>query len=106
MGISDWSSYVCSSDLDVADGNGVGVIAEGGNAGIDDARNRLRRRVQHGAAAVDQKQRVALAQAAQRHGGNVAARGVGVAAAQHRSEARRVGKEWVSTCRSRWSPDN
>src|SRR3546814_14465964 len=24
--------------------------------------------------------------------------------AQHRSEARRVGKECVSTCRSRWSP--
>src|SRR3546814_20840247 len=24
--------------------------------------------------------------------------------AQTRSEARRVGKEWVSTCRSRWSP--
>src|SRR3546814_15035071 len=24
----------------------------------------------------------------------------------HRSEERRVGKEWVSTCRSRWSPDN
>src|SRR3546814_14701877 len=23
---------------------------------------------------------------------------------QQRSEARRVGKEWVSTCRSRWSP--
>src|SRR3546814_18093703 len=22
-----------------------------------------------------------------------------------RSEERRVGKEWVSTCRSRWSPD-
>src|SRR3546814_11614282 len=22
----------------------------------------------------------------------------------HRSEERRVGKEWVSTCRSRWSP--
>src|SRR3546814_15113635 len=22
----------------------------------------------------------------------------------HRSEQRRVGKEWVSTCRSRWSP--
>src|SRR3546814_19686919 len=22
-----------------------------------------------------------------------------------RSEARRVGKEWVSTCRSRWAPD-
>src|SRR3546814_12464509 len=24
--------------------------------------------------------------------------------ARGRSEARRVGKEWVSTCRSRWSP--
>src|SRR3546814_11691298 len=23
-----------------------------------------------------------------------------------RSEERRVGKEWVSTCRSRWSPDH
>src|SRR3546814_16353339 len=23
-----------------------------------------------------------------------------------RSEERRVGQEWVSTCRSRWSPDN
>src|SRR3546814_18135311 len=23
---------------------------------------------------------------------------------QHRSEERRVGKEWVSTCRSRWPP--
>src|SRR3546814_16834566 len=27
-------------------------------------------------------------------------------AAEQRSEERRVGKEWVSTCRSRWSPDN
>src|SRR3546814_11280373 len=25
---------------------------------------------------------------------------------QHRSEERRVGKECVSTCRSRWSPDH
>src|SRR3546814_9859223 len=24
--------------------------------------------------------------------------------AKYRSEERRVGKEWVSTCRSRWSP--
>src|SRR3546814_8217869 len=28
----------------------------------------------------------------------------GEAAANHRSEERRVGKECVSTCRSRWSP--
>src|SRR3546814_11760207 len=31
---------------------------------------------------------------------------VAAAAFPTRSEARRVGKEWVSTCRSRWSPDN
>src|SRR3546814_18140356 len=24
----------------------------------------------------------------------------------HRTEERRVGKEWVSTCSARWSPDN
>src|SRR3546814_13428580 len=29
----------------------------------------------------------------------------GLAAARGRSEERRVGKECVSTCRSRWSPD-
>src|SRR3546814_13716510 len=33
--------------------------------------------------------------------GNFAGRGF---AAPHRSEERRVGKECVSTCRSRWSP--
>src|SRR3546814_16009402 len=27
-------------------------------------------------------------------------------ARRFRSEERRVGKEWVSTCRSRWSPNN
>src|SRR3546814_12726246 len=32
-----------------------------------------------------------------RHGGSLVA-------ARDRSEERRVGKEWVSTCRSRWSP--
>src|SRR3546814_11155794 len=29
-----------------------------------------------------------------------------VTAVLGRSEERRVGKEWVSTCRSRWSPDH
>src|SRR3546814_3673972 len=36
----------------------------------------------------------------------VAADMVVMAAAPARSEERRVGKEWVSTCRSRWSPDH
>src|SRR3546814_11281812 len=30
----------------------------------------------------------------------------GALATDARSEARRVGKEWVSTCISRWVPDN
>src|SRR3546814_17012519 len=30
----------------------------------------------------------------------------GAAMAQDRSEERRVGKEWVRTCGSRWSPDH
>src|SRR3546814_15921799 len=30
--------------------------------------------------------------------------GTGQLVAAQRSEERRVGKEWVSTCRSRWSP--
>src|SRR3546814_15696856 len=33
-----------------------------------------------------------------------AAREAGFAYSAYRSEERRVGKEWVSTCRSRWSP--
>src|SRR3546814_20495080 len=37
-------------------------------------------------------------------GGIAAALGEGDTPEQHRSEERRVGKECVSTCRSRWSP--
>src|SRR3546814_10017150 len=78
MRISDWSSDVCSSDL------------------FGDAR------VQAGVGA-----RVGLVDAGAEHGHGGAARGQrglvrgGVDA---RSEERRVGKECVSTCRSRWSP--
>ena len=39
--------------------------------------------MQHGSAAIDQQQGIALAQAAQGYGGNVATGGVRVAAAQH-----------------------
>ena len=69
--------------LDRADGDGVGVEAEGRDARIDHAGDRLRRRVQHGASAVDQQQCIALAQAAQRHGRYVAARRIARPAAQH-----------------------
>src|SRR3546814_7076264 len=76
--ISDWSSDVCSSDLGVAD--------------ADAARAGTRRR----GGAVEEAGPVAEAITATvetDHGGD-----------HHvRSEERRVGKECVSTCRSRWS---
>src|SRR3546814_11504987 len=39
------------------------------------------------------------------HGADIAGDGI-LIGARPRSEARRVGKECVSTCRSRWSPYN
>src|SRR3546814_3116704 len=72
--ISDWSSDVCSSDL-----------------GID--------RVFAGVRPEDKASKV---KALQSEGRKTAMVGDGVNDA--RSEERRVGKECVSTCRSRWSP--
>src|SRR3546814_3527990 len=73
MRISDWSSDVCSSDLEP-----LGLEQP-------DRPRRLRPRDR------------ASSQ------GNPEARRRAAAAAQGRSEERRVGKECVSTCRSRWS---
>src|SRR3546814_1223650 len=86
MRISDWSSDVCSSDLRlVADaGEGLGGRPVAG-------------RLEHAA-----QQHGDIAEA---HAGPLfdtrydAVREIGVRA---RSEERRVGKEGVSTCRSRW----
>src|SRR3546814_3613245 len=80
MRISDWSSDVCSSDLR---GPIIGLehftsgALEGAPAGF---LTRL------------------LADRAARGGGHLLDFG------HQRSEERRVGKECVSTCRSRWSP--
>src|SRR3546814_15284387 len=119
MRISDWSSDVCSSDLKVA-GKGSGATAraelarprEGAKAGADAVQKRLD--------AID-----ALAvKAALLIGANICAlvdepvarfacvRNANLDVDQspfgreRRSEERRVGKECVSTCRSRWSPDH
>src|SRR3546814_13344640 len=78
MRISDWSSDVCSSDL-VA--GSVAVVMSGGRVGV------LRRHV-HDAEAGQRRERD-TDPLGRRDG---------------RSEERRVGKECVSTCRSRWSP--
>src|SRR3546814_9739390 len=95
MRISDWSSDVCSSDLLVHRGiedREIGRmehrIADAGEHG---------HRQQHPEArhqAVKQNGRAVDPEPADQH----------VARAGARSEARRVGKECVSTCRSRWSP--
>src|SRR3546814_3418511 len=84
MRISDWSSDVCSSDLWLR---------------VDQPRS----------AALAWQPPVPAGDAAVRgRAGAVLAGGRTLAAARHRqpgrSEERRVGKECVSTCRSRWSP--
>src|SRR3546814_12793604 len=104
MRISDWSSDVCSSDLDDARQHVAGLAAlllddrepELALAGVallalveaetdraEEPLQRLLRRV--GARAAPLLADIGLAQ-------------------RQRSEERRVGEEWVSTCRSRWAP--
>src|SRR3546814_12604874 len=93
MRISDWSSDVCSSDLAGARRHHPGAppaAAGGGRAG--------------GAHGLEGQQfRIARAGAYQpdfcAHGVILVLVGI-----RESSEERRVGKECVSTCRSRWSP--
>src|SRR3546814_3835165 len=82
MRISDWSSDVCSSDLHRLDR----LVAE-------DELAVLKRFRFGGRAAGDREDQIE----------NILAHRVQRRIAQ-RSEERRVGKECVSTCRSRWSP--
>src|SRR3546814_18944209 len=103
MRISDWSSDVCSSDLIV-----VG-LEELGGLEVEAARHQqvghpLHRVVvvAHGAvveAACVLQVLLDLDQVALQLGEVLAGLEVGI-----RQAARRVGKECVSTCRSRWSP--
>src|SRR3546814_18219493 len=96
MRISDWSSDVCSSDLQRAD---EGDTRRGDRLWLGGEemlavllrclfRADLELREEVAGAAVAAQQ--VAEQVGHRH--------------QPRSEARRVGKECVSTCRSRWSP--
>src|SRR3546814_12890926 len=95
MRISDWSSDVCSSDLAAVDRQararpvriGAHIDAAIGAVGIA-----LAGQVQHRHVALPRRL--------------VEIKGVllHLAVKADRSEERRVGKECVSTCRSRWSP--
>src|SRR3546814_2019641 len=84
MRISDWSSDVCSSDLVVGDDR---IGRDDGDRGLG--------RCQLARLGTEPDRRLALL-------------GLGLGGGEHlreeRSEERRVGKECVSTCRSRLSP--
>src|SRR3546814_15789369 len=100
MRISDWSSDVCSSDLDAR----YASICAGralGRAGRLFARAGRRRRVDPRGAADGLSGRRAEPAYGDRH---QRARGRRQCRDGPRTEERRVGKESVSKCRSRWSP--
>src|SRR3546814_4222220 len=82
MRISDWSSDVCSSDLQ-------GRVRFVRSASKAAARRRAEPALSHRQRPDDRRQRQVHDR--RTHG-------------RQRSEERRVGKECVSTCRSRWSP--
>src|SRR3546814_14958251 len=122
MRISDWSSDVCSSDLQAA----VSVALLGGKgagrrsrADADDrGTGRKRRGAELVCALVElctgQRRGCCDLAGLRQHGWRVhvtggGRSGLGRGRGSHvhfarRSEERRVGKECVSTCRSRWSP--
>src|SRR3546814_14667762 len=96
MRISDWSSDVCSSDLVTccAKRREGGVDVDRTAAGARPVAGELLQRITVvGVVCVVHLQRLDQANAHVN-----AAAGVGL-----RSEERRVGRECVSTCRSRWS---
>src|SRR3546814_8200054 len=84
MRISDWSSDVCSSDLHTHFANPVGLDSPGNYSSATDlVKMALILRTNAFIRETVDKPKVTL---------------------QSRSAERRVGKECVSTCRSRWSP--
>src|SRR3546814_11535939 len=82
MRISDWSSDVCSSDL-----------SSKTRSGAPRSPFRLKDRSDHDSGLrTDDSPQIAD--------------GISTRPVRSRPEERRVGKEWVSTCRSRWSPSH
>src|SRR3546814_2058660 len=111
MRISDWSSDVCSSDLtrdEAGDVSGRALVERLTEAGHRLADRAIVRDEQEAIVArlrawiVDPDVDVVIATG----GTGVTGRDVTpeAFASVYRSEERRVGKECVSTCRSRWSP--
>src|SRR3546814_2841598 len=87
MRISDWSAVVCSSDLRCQADHVDRLVALFGHQSVDVATVGGNHLVLAGAG-----------------GDRLVRRPLLETDAELRSEERRVGKECVSTCRSRWSP--
>src|SRR3546814_15628922 len=101
MRISAWSADVCSAVLieregTVDEGGGVRLIGGAEAVGGADGGQRGRMVVHQLGCPVGGSHRLGAL------GGGIFGPGVG----RLRSEARRVGIECVSTCRSRWSPSH
>src|SRR3546814_14771273 len=99
MRISDWSSDVCSSDLEKS------IRPHG-----DKMASREQLSLKPGAGPGDEQTEDEEERRWQRVAGRKIPEGLphtrfeGAPGHDQRSEERRVGKECVSTCRSRWSP--
>src|SRR3546814_12676305 len=103
MRISDWSSDVCSSDLlDAARERGDAVEARRIEHAIDNYETHVVPIIADIDAGFGNAEATYLLAKKMIEAGACAIQ----IENQVRSEERRVGKEWVSTCRSRWSPSH
>src|SRR3546814_14188856 len=93
MRISDWSSDVCSSDLFVSRLRSLLLLLESIALSLEGISRRLLSKVE--AIEVSFPWRSSNFNSTTTHGDHILN--------NFRSEERRVGKECVSTCRSRWS---
>src|SRR3546814_11351739 len=103
MRISDWSSDVCSSDLFMLAG-GPGQSAREGYPQLADAFSETNKR--HHIILLDQRGTGASNPLICKNAQGESAVTAEGAQSPARSEESRVGKECVSTCRSRWSPSH
>src|SRR3546814_21123345 len=102
MRISDWSSDVCSSDLALPEPQELLVQVVAGD--LVERPERLVHQEEIGLEAERAGDRDALLHAARELPGKLLLEAAEVHQLQVRSEERRVEKECVITCRSRWSP--
>src|SRR3546814_16065030 len=100
MRISDWSSDVCSSDLHAGQAGRRRLVA------VDQQRTGIHRRRAGVAVSGRQRDDARTVLRYRARAGNQTGEADIVQAIEYRSEERRVGKEGVRTCRSRWSQCN